>query len=72
MLYRGLSCNTEWIKGDRKVGMTLSKQIIIGELEKLTSNKSDCLIPLFHTGHESPESPRIDFFIDSVGFVRFH
>ena len=21
------------------------------------------LIPLFHTGHESPESPRIDFFL---------
>ena len=20
------------------------------------------VIPLFHTGHESPESPRIDFF----------
>ena len=30
------------------------------------------LIPLFHTGHESPESPRIDFLIDSWGFVRFH
>ena len=30
------------------------------------------LIPLFHTGHESPESPRIDFFLDSGGFVRFH
>ena len=22
-----------------------------------------CLIPLFHTGHKSPESPRIDFFL---------
>ena len=43
MLYRDLSCKTEWVKGDRKVGMTLSKQIIIGYLEKLTSNKSDCL-----------------------------
>ena len=21
------------------------------------------VIPLFHTGHESPESPRIDFFL---------
>ena len=20
-------------------------------------------IPLFHTGHESPESPRVDFFL---------
>ena len=29
-------------------------------------------IPLFHTGHESPESPRIDFFSYSGGFVRFH
>ena len=26
------------------------------------------LIPLFHTGHESPESPRIDFF--SFGGIR--
>ena len=33
------------------------------------------LIPLFHTGHESPESPRIDFLIrggGGGGFVRFH
>ena len=30
------------------------------------------LIPLFHTGHESRQSPRIVFFIDSGGFVRFH
>ena len=30
------------------------------------------ILPLFHTGHESPESPQIDFFIDSGGFVRFH
>ena len=32
-------------------------------------------IPLFHTGHESPESPRIDFFFLFGGwgvFVRFH
>ena len=26
-----------------------------------------CLIPLFYTGHESPESPRIDFFCIRVG-----
>ena len=25
------------------------------------------LIPLFHTGHESPESPRIDFFLTRGG-----
>ena len=43
MLYRDLSFNAEWIKGDHKVGMTLSKQIIIGYLEKRTSNKTDCL-----------------------------
>ena len=31
------------------------------------------VIPLFHTGHESPESPRIDFFlIGGGGFMRFH
>ena len=36
------------------------------------------IIPLFHTGHESPESPRIDFFLirggggGGGGFVRFH
>ena len=24
---------------------------------------NSALIPLFHTGHESPESPRIDFFL---------
>ena len=33
-----------------------------------------CFIPLFHTGHESPESPRIDFFLirgDSWGFIIF-
>ena len=32
------------------------------------------LIPLFHTGQDSPESPRIDFFIGGGGggFVRFH
>ena len=29
--------------------------------------KYACLIPLFHTGHESPESPRIDFFSYSGG-----
>ena len=32
------------------------------------------VIPLFHTGHESPESPRIDFFLirgDSWGFIIF-
>ena len=32
-----------------------------------------CLIPLFHTGHKSPESPQIDFFIgggDSWGFIK--
>ena len=43
MLYRDLSCNTGPIKSDHKIGMTLSKQIIIGYLEKLMSNKSDCL-----------------------------
>ena len=32
------------------------------------------VIPLFHTGHESPESPRIDFFLirgDLWGFIIF-
>ena len=33
------------------------------------------LIPLFHTGHESPESPQIDFFlfggICEVSFIFF-
>ena len=32
------------------------------------------LIPLFHTGHKSPESPWIDFFLirgDSWGFIIF-
>ena len=29
------------------------------------------LIPLLHTDHESPEPPRIDFFLFG-GFVRFH
>ena len=28
--------------------------------------------PLFHTGHESRESPRIDFLVFQGGFVRFH
>ena len=26
-------------------------------------SNSKCLIPLFHTGHESSESPRIDFLL---------
>ena len=33
-----------------------------------------CVIPLFHTGHESPESPRIHFFLirgHSWGFIFF-
>ena len=33
------------------------------------------VIPLFHTGHESPELPRIDFLLirgGGGGFVRFH
>ena len=25
--------------------------------------EKESVIPLFHTGHESPESPRIDFFL---------
>ena len=25
--------------------------------------RGSCFIPLFHTGHESPESPRIDFLL---------
>ena len=43
------------------------------------NRKQRQIIPLFHTGHESPESPRIDFFSYSGGgggggggFVRFH
>ena len=46
-MYRDSICNTEWIKRDRKpikAGMTLSKQIIIDYLEKLTNKKSDCLL----------------------------
>ena len=32
------------------------------------------VIPLFNTGHESPEPPRIDFFLirGGGGFVRVH
>ena len=29
------------------------------------------LIPLFHTGHESPESPRIDFLFRGIREVSF-
>ena len=37
-------------------------------------NCTQTLIPLFQTGHESPESPRIDFLFirGGGGFVRFH
>ena len=31
------------------------------------NRKQRQIIPLFHTGHESPESPRIDFFSYSGG-----
>ena len=31
--------------------------------------RSVYVMPLFHTDHESPESPRIDKCYDSAGFV---
>ena len=56
--------------GRKGVGRTESR---LGFLRKAGDTY---LIPLFHTGHESPESPRIDFFlfggIREVSLYFFH
>ena len=42
-------------------------------IENQSPYQTRWIIPLFHTGHESPESPRIDFLFirgDSWGFIK--
>ena len=47
-------------------------QIMISLKYCISFSDRSCLIPLFHTGHESPESPQIDCFLIRGGFVSFH
>ena len=36
---------------------------VLAQKFRCHSRMIERLIPLFHTGHESPDSPRIDFFL---------
>ena len=54
----------------RKTRPFITERLLMGRKESNQTKQ----IPLFHTGHESPESPRIDCFLirgDSWGFIIF-
>ena len=52
----------------RKTRPFITERLLMGRKEsnqtkQIISRVASSVIPLFHTGHESPESPRIDFLL---------
>ena len=59
-IYLGQKCHQ--VCGDESL-LSATPSITMFIFEAPIYNKLPPLIPLYHTGHESPESPRIDFFL---------